>query len=553
MLSTSQHQAVLAKVDDSDFDDDEFAALAWLATLRLRSDNNELIDERWLGNWWSQRAEIELTHLHPSRVDLTLTAKHLGRDYCQLHQLLLVGLTPERATLVFAQPPAAEQLQLLSSLFARELQIKAIYAYQWRSYFRSSFSIQRSFKALGGSVYSSQKRELALPKSQQSDSDQVITLVDWLFEYVASRLISDVHIEARARSCLVRVRVDGQLQDLITIPTELAGRIGNRLKVLAGMELVHKRVPQDGRFTLHSSNGELLQVRMAAVSSNYGEKIALRFFHEKLLFEQIEQLGMSQGKLAGWQDLLKSNSGLILITGPTGSGKTTTLYASLLELANRGLNVATIEDPIELAIDSFTQIQVNSQFNYDAAIKSLLRQDPDVIMVGEARDSHTAQAAVQAAQTGHLVFVTVHSSDCIGAVVRLLDLGVPWYLLQESLLGVLAQRLLPLLCQNCQQPYQSDELASWQQRLQLASTIELHRSLGCESCRMQGIAGRKAIFELLNFGASLQQLSDFRPQSLASYSCGDSLRAAGLQLALSASVSPEAILSLTPEQRSYWR
>ena len=519
----------------------------------MRTDNNELIDERWLGNWWSQRAEIELTHLHPSRVDLTLTAKHLGRDYCQLHQLLLVGLTPERATLVFAQPPAAEQLQLLSSLFARELQIKAIYAYQWRSYFRSSFSIQRSFKALGGSVYSSQKRELALSKSQQSDSDQVITLVDWLFEYVASRLISDVHIEARARSCLVRVRVDGQLQDLITIPTELAGRIGNRLKVLAGMELVHKRVPQDGRFTLHSSNGELLQVRMAAVSSNYGEKIALRFFHEKLLFEQIEQLGMSQGQLAGWQDLLKSNSGLILITGPTGSGKTTTLYASLLELANRGLNVATIEDPIELAIDSFTQIQVNSQFNYDAAIKSLLRQDPDVIMVGEARDSHTAQAAVQAAQTGHLVFVTVHSSDCIGAVVRLLDLGVPWYLLQESLLGVLAQRLLPLLCQNCQQPYQSDELASWQQRLQLKPTIKLHRSLGCESCRMQGIAGRKAIFELLNFGASLQQLSDFRPQSLASYSCGDSLRAAGLQLALSASVSPEAILSLTPEQRSYWR
>ena len=553
MLSASQHQAVLAKVDDSDFDDDDFAALAWLATLRLRTDNNELIDERWLGNWWSQRAQIELTHLHPSRVDLTLTAKHLGRDYCQLHQLLLVGLTPERATLVFAQPPAAEQLQLLSSLFARELQIKAIYAYQWRSYFRSSFSIQRSFKALGGSVYSSQKRELALSKSQQSDSDQVITLVDWLFEYVASRLISDVHIEARARSCLVRVRVDGQLQDLITIPTELAGRIGNRLKVLAGMELVHKRVPQDGRFTLHSSNGELLQVRMAAVSSNYGEKIALRFFHEKLLFEQIEQLGMSQGQLAGWQDLLKSNSGLILITGPTGSGKTTTLYASLLELANRGLNVATIEDPIELAIDSFTQIQVNSQFNYDAAIKSLLRQDPDVIMVGEARDSHTAQAAVQAAQTGHLVFVTVHSSDCIGAVVRLLDLGVPWYLLQESLLGVLAQRLLPLLCQNCQQPYQSDELASWQQRLQLGPTIELHRSLGCESCRMQGIAGRKAIFELLNFGASLQQLSDFLPQSLASYSCGASLRAAGLQLALSASVSPEAILSLTPEQRSYWR
>ena len=552
MLSASQHQAVLAKVDDSDFDDDDFAALAWLATLRLRTDNNELIDERWLGNWWSQRAQIELTHLHPSRVDLTLTAKHLGRDYCQLHQLLLVGLTPERATLVFAQPPAAEQLQLLSSLFARELQIKAIYAYQWRSYFRSSFSIQRSFKALGGSVYSSQKRELALSKSQQSDSDQVITLVDWLFEYVASRLISDVHIEARARSCLVRVRVDGQLQDLITIPTELAGRIGNRLKVLAGMELVHKRVPQDGRFTLHSSNGELLQVRMAAVSSNYGEKIALRFFHEKLLFEQIEQLGMSQGQLAGWQDLLKSNSGLILITGPTGSGKTTTLYASLLELANRGLNVATIEDPIELAIDSFTQIQVNSQFNYDAAIKSLLRQDPDVIMVGEARDSHTAQAAVQAAQTGHLVFVTVHSSDCIGAVVRLLDLGVPWYLLQESLLGVLAQRLLPLLCQNCQQPYQSNELASWQQRLQLGPTIELHRSLGCESCRMQGIAGRKAIFELLNFGANLQQLSDFRPQSLASYSCGASLRAAGLQLALRASVSPEAILSLTPEQRSYW-
>ena len=554
ILNSEQYQSLEQQSRDVDAHDPEFAALEWLASQRLRAGGDKLIDERWLTLWWARRRGVELIYLSPSTVDLTLTAQHLSQHYCQLYKLLLVHLSDDTATLAFAEPPPEAQLQLLARLFARAVQVRAVHGYQWRGYFRSSFSIQRSFSALGSSVYSSRKSSIDLQTLRRASSaEQVVQLVDWLFEYVAARFISDVHLEARARSSLLRVRVDGQLQDLISIPNALAGRVANRLKVLAGLELTLKRTPQDGRFTLQSSGGELLQVRIAAVSSSYGEKIALRFFHEKMLFEEVGSLGMPSVQAEGWERMLQANAGLILITGPTGSGKTTTLYASLLELANRGRNVATIEDPVELMIEQLTQIQVHEQFSYADAIRSLLRQDPDVIMVGEVRDSVTAAAALQAAQTGHLVFVTVHSADSIGAVVRLLDLGVPWYLLQESLLGVLAQRLLPLLCQHCRSPYSETEKHELRQKLAWSYSAELYRAQGCGRCRMLGVKGRRPIFELLEFGAQLQQIADFHAPELAQYSYGPSLRAAAAALAHSGAINPDIVLSQTPSERAYWR
>ena len=554
VLTPEQQQALTEQSRDADTRDPEFSALEWLARQHLRARGDKLMDERWLTNWWAQRLGVELKYLSPSTVDLTLTAKYLSQQYCQLYKLLMVRWSTDSITLAFAEPPPPAQLELLAKTFARSIEVQAVHAYQWRGYFRSSFSIQRSFSALGSSVYSSSKSSLDLNSLRgDGSSEQVIQLVDWLFEYVASRFISDVHIEAQARACLLRVRVDGQLQDLITIPSALAGRVANRLKVLAGMELAQKRTPQDGRFTLQSSGGEMLQVRIAAVGSSYGEKIALRFFHEKMLFEEVQSLGMPSAQARSWERILSANSGLILITGPTGSGKTTTLYASLLELANRGLNIATIEDPVELMIDKLTQLQVHEQFSYADAIKSLLRQDPDVIMVGEVRDSTTAQAALQAAQTGHLVFVTVHSADSVGAVVRLLDLGVPRYLLQESLLGVLAQRLLPLLCQHCRSAYPAAEQELWQQKLALPASSELHLALGCGRCGMLGVKGRQPIFELLELGAHLTELGEFTPQALAQHGCGPSLRASALALAQSGGINPEIVISQTPSARPGWK
>ena len=536
--------------------DHEFNALEWLARKRLRAHDQAPIDERWLSLWWAQRSGLELIHLHPSRVDLTLTARYLRRQYCLLHRVLVINHSSDRVQLAYAQPPDAVQLELLRRVFARELDLAAIHAYQWRNYFRSSFSIQRSLSALSSAIYASKKsafqpEEATLSAMSESDQ-QVIQLVDWLFEYVAARLISDVHIEAQARDALIRVRVDGQLQELISLPLPLAQRMSNRMKVLAGLELSYKRIPQDGRFTLQSSGGELLQVRISAVASSFGEKIALRFFHEQLLFEQIATLGMPARQLQSWQRLINTSSGLILITGPTGSGKTTTLYASLLELANRALNIATIEDPVELLVDKFTQIQINPELDYAGAIKSLLRQDPDVIMVGEVRDQATAQAVLQAAQTGHLVFATVHSSDSLGAIVRLLDLEVPWYLLQESLLGVLTQRLLPLLCPSCRQGYAPAEAEQWAQQLGGAAEAGWRHASGCERCRMLGIQGRQPIFELLNFGSALQQIERYQPELLLRHGCGASLRAAAEQLAAAGTVSPETVLSLTPAERERW-
>ena len=343
--------------------------------------------------------------------------------------------------------------------------------------------------------------------SQDVQSSPVVQLVTSMVEQAARQRASDIHIEAKEDSVRVRFRIDGSLYEKFTYSIHLLPAIMARLKIIGGMDIAEKRKPQDGRFTIMVDKREY-DIRVSVLPTVYGEKCVMRLAQKKALTRNKSELGFSPTELQAFDDILKNPNGILLVTGPTGSGKSTTLYTALSELNKEDVNIVTVEDPVEANIDGINQVQVNvkAELTFASALRSILRQDPDIIMIGEIRDGETAQIAVQASITGHLVVSTLHTNSAAGSISRLINMGVEGYLLADSLVGIIAQRLVRRLCPYCKKPHLITDTERRIMGIRADVNPEIYEPVGCERCDNTGYSGRIGIYEIMKITPPLKEL-----------------------------------------------
>ena len=343
--------------------------------------------------------------------------------------------------------------------------------------------------------------------SQDVQSSPVVQLVTSMVEQAARQRASDIHIEAKEDSVRVRFRIDGSLYEKFTYSIHLLPAIMARLKIIGGMDIAEKRKPQDGRFTILVDKREY-DIRVSVLPTVYGEKCVMRLAQKKALTRNKSELGFSPSELQAFDDILKNPNGILLVTGPTGSGKSTTLYTALSELNKEDVNIVTVEDPVEANIDGINQVQVNvkAELTFASALRSILRQDPDIIMIGEIRDGETAQIAVQASITGHLVVSTLHTNSAAGSISRLINMGVEGYLLADSLVGIIAQRLVRRLCPYCKKPHLITDTERRIMGIRADVNPEIYEPVGCERCDNTGYSGRIGIYEIMKITPPLKEL-----------------------------------------------
>ncbi len=389
---------------------------------------------------------------------------------------------------------------------------------------------------------------------ESEDDAPIIRLINAILTQAVKENASDIHIETFENRMIIRMRVDGVLREILEPPRTLAALVISRIKVMAKLDIAEKRIPQDGRISLRVA-GRGVDVRVSTLPSGHNERIVMRLLDKSAGRLNLEHLGMDPATHERLKELIKKPHGIILVTGPTGSGKTTTLYAALTNLNESSRNILTVEDPIEYYIDGIGQTQVNNKVDMSFArgLRAILRQDPDVVMIGEIRDLETAEIAVQASLTGHLVFSTLHTNTAVGAVTRLRDMGVEPFLLSSSLIGVIAQRLVRLLCQDCREPYVADAAQCDLIHVDSSNPPTLYRHNGCAACNHTGYVGRNGIYEfveidnttrnLIHDGASEQAVEQYVHQSVPT------IRQDGVRLVLAGKTSLEEVLRVTREDK----
>lgn len=387
---------------------------------------------------------------------------------------------------------------------------------------------------------------------EAEDDAPIIKLINALLSEAIKENASDIHIETFEKTLVVRFRIDGVLREVLQPDRRMAPLLVSRIKVMARLDIAEKRVPQDGRIAL-KLGGRAVDVRVSTLPSSHGERVVMRLLDKQAGRLDFTHLGMREKLMAQIGDLLEKPHGIILVTGPTGSGKTTTLYAGLTRLNNQTRNILTVEDPIEYLLDGIGQTQVNTkvEMTFARGLRAILRQDPDVVMVGEIRDLETAQIAVQASLTGHLVLSTLHTNSAVGAVTRLQDMGVEPFLLSSSLLGVLAQRLVRRLCPDCRQAHAASAKECELMGLDHAQAPVIYHPKGCAACRYQGYKGRQGIFELLLVDDQLRTMihNNLSEQEIEKYArrYSPSIREDGRQQVLAGVTSIEEVLRVTRE------
>ena len=388
---------------------------------------------------------------------------------------------------------------------------------------------------------------------EQEDDAPIIRLINAILGEAIKENASDIHVETFEKRLVIRFRIDGILREMVQPKRELATLLVSRIKVMAKLDIAEKRVPQDGRISL-KVGGREVDIRVSTLPSANGERVVLRLLDKQAGRLTLQHLGMSERDRSLMEAAVKKPHGIILVTGPTGSGKTTTLYASLVSLNDGTRNILTVEDPIEYHLEGIGQTQVNSkvEMTFARGLRAILRQDPDVVMIGEIRDQETAEIAVQASLTGHLVLSTLHTNTAIGAITRLVDMGIEPFLLSSSLLGVLAQRLVRVLCPSCKQPYQADAAECALLGADPATPPTLHHAVGCADCRQLGYRGRTGIYELVIFDEHLrgQIHSCAAEQEMTRHarSLGPSIRDDGMRKVREGVTTLEEVLRVTREE-----
>jgi general secretion pathway protein E len=477
-----------------------------------------------LSEWLAKRVGMEYLHIDPLKIDFAGVTEIMSSAYATRFRILPVALTAREVVIATAEPGVRDWEPELSRIIKREIKRVIANPLDIERYQVEFYNLAKSIKgasktsSLTGLSNFEQLVELgktAGDKGQPLDANDahVVRVVDWLWQYAFEQRASDIHIEPRREQGIVRFRIDGVLHQVYQIPAPVLAAMTSRIKILARMDVVEKRRPQDGRIKTRSGEQDV-ELRISTLPTAFGEKLVMRIFDPEVLVRDFSELGFSQEDQRRWKEMTDRPNGIVLVTGPTGSGKTTTLYSTLKSLATSEVNVCTIEDPIEMIEPAFNQMQVVGaiELGFAEGVRALMRQDPDIIMVGEIRDLETAEMAVQAALTGHLVLSTLHTNDAPSAIARLLELGVPAYLLNATLNGVMAQRLVRTLCPHCKQPlepHRADDKEAWDALVapwRSRHPARLYRPLGCLECRMTGYIGRLGIYETLLYTTSLKNL-----------------------------------------------
>ena len=476
-------------------------------TMRRASDQ-KLLDIELLTQWLAKRCGMDYLRIDPLKVDVGKVADSMGAAYAERHKILPVTVLPSEITVATAQPFVTDwvsEVERQSRRTVRRVLASPVEIHRYTAEFYALAKSVRNASKSGANNGASfeQLVELGRTNKQLDANDQgVVQVVDWLWQYAFDQRASDIHLEPRREQGVIRFRIDGVLHPVYQMPMGVLNAMCARIKLLGRMDVIERRRPQDGRIKTRNPRGDEIEMRISTLPTAFGEKMVMRIFDPDNAVKDLDALGFSQHDATRWEALVKRPHGIILVTGPTGSGKTTTLYSTLKRVATEEVNVSTVEDPIEMIEPSFNQTQVQAQldFGFPQGLRALMRQDPDIIMVGEIRDLETAEMAVQAALTGHLVFSTLHTNDAPSAVTRLLELGIPSYLINATLLGVLAQRLVRTLCANCKvrdEAATREALCEVVKPWQINGAYKPYKAVGCVDCRMTGYRGRMGLYELL--------------------------------------------------------
>ena len=517
LVSTEDAERLLA---DRRLNHGEQHPLVILDAQKLKDPRNprKLLHLEQLSEWMAGKVGMPYLHIDPFKIDFAAVTKLMSTAYAQRYRILPVGVTDTEATIATCEPFVRDWEASLQQILRLNIRRVIANPIDIQNYIVEFFSLAKSVRgatAKDQGAYSSIanfEQLVQLGKSGKLDANDqhVIHICDWLFNYAFDQRASDIHLEPRREIGNVRFRIDGVLHNVYQIPTTVMAAMTSRIKVLGRMDVVEKRRPQDGRIKTVTPDGGEVELRLSTMPTAFGEKLVMRIFNPDVLVKNFGDLGFTDDDLKKWSGMIAKPHGIILVTGPTGSGKTTTLYSTLKHLARPEVNVCTIEDPIEMVEPQFNQMQVQSNIGVDFAtgIRTLMRQDPDIIMVGEIRDLETAEMAIQSALTGHLVLSTLHTNDAPAAVTRMLDLGVPAYLLNSTVLGVMAQRLVRVLCPACKEKAPLEESA-WELLVSPWKAPKPDTTFiakGCLDCRMTGYVGRIGIYEMMVLNSDIRSM-----------------------------------------------
>ncbi|HZV99873.1 MAG TPA: GspE/PulE family protein [Methylophilaceae bacterium] len=468
--------------------------------------------------WLAARVGLEYYHIDPLKLEFGSIAQMISKAYAERLKIMPVKVANNEATIATAEPFQTEWVPDLERVLNMKIKLVLANPLDINRYLPEIYELANSINlattAKAGQIVGVQNFEqlVELGKNKNLDANEqhVVNIVDWLFKYAFEQRASDIHLEPRRNIGILRFRIDGVLHQVYQLPSNIMNAVTSRIKLLGRMDMVEKRRPQDGRIKTLTTEGSEVELRLSTMPTAFGEKLVMRVFTPEILVKDFIELGFSRDQASHWANWTKQPNGIVLVTGPTGSGKTTTLYSTLKHLATPEVNVCTVEEPIEMVEPAFNQMQVqhNIGLSFADGIRTLLRQDPDIIMVGEIRDVETAEMAIQAALTGHLVLSTLHTNDAPAAITRMLDLGVPSYLIHSTVVGIMAQRLVRTLCPNCKTPGAISQEA-WDDLVgpwKMPKPKEVQTPNGCLECRMTGYRGRSGIYEMLTISPALKKL-----------------------------------------------
>ncbi|MDP3212311.1 GspE/PulE family protein [Methylotenera sp.] len=483
----------------------------------LNSPHNAITVE-WLSSWLATHAGLDYYHIDPLKLDFGSAAQIVSKGYAERLKIMPIAVKDGMAIIATTEPFKTDWIEDLERVL--KMKVKLVFAnpLEVSRYLPEMYKLASSMNAANlakagqivGVQNFEQLVELGKDKNLDANEQHVVNIVDWLFKYAFEQRASDIHLEPRRNMGMMRFRIDGVLHQVYQLPPNIMNAITSRIKLLGRMDMVEKRRPQDGRIKTLSAEGQEIELRLSTMPTAFGEKLVMRIFSPDISGKDFLTLGFSKDQAEKWNSWTKAPNGIILVTGPTGSGKTTTLYSTLKLLATSEVNVCTVEEPIEMVEPAFNQMQVqqNIGLSFADGIRTLMRQDPDIIMVGEIRDLETADMAIQAALTGHLVLSTLHTNDSPSAVTRLLDLGVPSYLIHSTVLGIMAQRLVRTLCPSCKtkEPIEQSKWDALVGSFNIPKPAHIYKAVGCLECRNTGFRGRSGIYEMLTITPALRKL-----------------------------------------------
>ena len=509
---------------------------------------------------------MDYLKIDPTKVNVNQVTSAVSQAYASKHKILPVAISADTVTFAVADPHDTSWVEELQRIL--KLQVIRVHS--------NPLDIQRllfEFYGVNKSIKQAQKQhkgrkldsilnleqlvKLGSKGDLSADDQHIVNIVDWLLQFAFDQRASDIHLEPKRSDSIVRFRIDGRLHNVYVLPKMVMGAVVSRIKILSRIDVAEKRKPQDGRIKTLSSENKEVELRVSTMPTTFGEKCVMRIFDPDAVVEHYKDLGMSEDEVSQWKQMINRPHGIVLVTGPTGSGKTTTLYTTLIKLATEEVNVSSVEDPIEMVFQQLNQMQVNQKIDLDfsSGIRTLMRQDPDIIMVGEIRDLETAKMAVQASLTGHLVISTLHTNDAPSAINRLLDLGVPDYLLRSTLAGVIAQRLVRLLCPHCKVAVDvtTEKWEALTHPWSMGKPEKIYQKEGCLECRNTGYHGRTGVYEIMPITNELRKMIKDKVPSeevaAESYRLGmQPLRVAIANLLKSGKTSIEEAVKLAPPE-----